>query len=112
MRRFVVMLLLALLLLGCETKPQNPLAEPENFAEVYVALLTATQLDSLPPAAMDSLLQSFGYEQHQLQEATRYYREHTELWQEVLNRAVERLEQEVKPPATDSLQTAISKEPK
>jgi hypothetical protein len=112
MKKFGVTLLLVPALLGCEAKPQNPLVEPENFAGVYVALLKATQQDSLPPAARDSLLQSFGYEQHQLQEAARYYREHAELWQEVLNRAVERLEQEVKPPATDSLQTAISKDPK
>lgn len=103
--------LLALMLLGCETKPQNPLTEPEKFAEVYVALLKATQLDSLPPAGLDSLLQSRGYQQHQIQEAAHYYREHAEKWQDVLNLAVQQLEREVNPPAADSLAAPKLKQP-
>lgn len=104
-------LLLALLLLGCETKPQNPLTQPEKFAEVYVALLKATQLDSLPTVALDSLLQARGYQQHQIQEAARYYREHAEQWQEVLNLTVQQLEREVNPPAADSLAAPKLKQP-
>ncbi len=103
--------LLALLLLGCETKPQNPLTQPEKFAEIYVALLKAAQLDSMPPVALDSLLQVRGYEQQQLQEAARYYREHAELWQDVLELAVQQLEREVNPPAADTLAAPKSKQP-
>ncbi|RIK69995.1 hypothetical protein DCC62_23320 [candidate division KSB1 bacterium] len=103
--------LLALLLLGCETKPQNPLTQPEKFAEVYVALLKATQLDSLPAAGLDSLLQSRGYQHHQIQEAARYYREHAEQWQDVLNLTVQQLEREANPPAADSLATPKLKQP-
>lgn len=103
--------LLALLLLGCETKPQNPLTQPEKFAEAYFALLKATQLDSLPPAGLDSLLQSRGYQQHQIQEAARYYREHAEQWQEVLNLTVQQLEREANPPAADSLATPKLNQP-
>ncbi len=80
---------------GCNRQPKNPLLHAEKFAEMYVILLQAAQPDSLPPAAADSILASHGYDRRMLQAAAEHYRAHPELWQEVLNLAVQRLEQEV-----------------
>ncbi len=80
---------------GCNREPRNPLLHTEKFAQVYVILLQSAQRDSLLPAAADSILASHGCDRRMLQAAAEYYRAHPELWLEVLNLAVQRLEQQV-----------------
>ncbi|MCG3153610.1 MAG: hypothetical protein DKINENOH_00200 [bacterium] len=92
---FLMVIGAAVLQPGCNRQPGNPLLQAGKFAEVYVVLLQSAQPDSLLPAAADSILASHGYDRRMLQAAAEYYRAHPELWQEVLNLAVQRLEQEV-----------------
>lgn len=92
----LVMIGVAVLMAGCNREPQNSLLHTGKFAEVYVALLSkAAAPDSLAPATADSILAAHGYDRRMLHAAAEYYRAHPELWQEVLNQAVQRLEQEV-----------------
>lgn len=92
---FLMLIGAAVLQPGCNPQPKNPLLHAEKFAEVYVLLLQLAQADSLLPAAADSILASHGYDRRMLQAAADHYRAHPELWQALLNLAVQRLEQEV-----------------
>ncbi|MDZ7266319.1 MAG: hypothetical protein ONB48_04425 [candidate division KSB1 bacterium] len=85
-----------LLLPGCQREPKNPLLDAAQFAEVYVGLLQAAELDSLTPAVADSILAAHGCDRRMLQAAAAHYRAHPELWQEVMNQAIPLLEEKVR----------------
>lgn len=77
-----------LLLTSCSMQPENPLTQPEKFAEVYSVLQVAAAQDSAVAARVDSILRHCGYTRAQFDEAVRYYNAHAEEWGEVVQESV------------------------
>ncbi|MDZ7289084.1 MAG: DUF4296 domain-containing protein [candidate division KSB1 bacterium] len=92
-------------LLGCDSKPSNPLQKPERFAEVYAKVLIATEVDADSTlsnsdhaaarfARADSSLRALGYNRQQFESAVKYFGEHPERWQKVYSQVVKILEEQ------------------
>jgi hypothetical protein len=99
---------LALPLLGCASKASNPLQEPERFAEIYVKVLLANEVEvdfgspqandaNARSARADSVLRALGVDRQQFEAAAKYFGERPERWQEVYTQVVKLLEAHMKP---------------
>jgi outer membrane murein-binding lipoprotein Lpp len=84
--------LASILLAGCVLQPDNPLTEPEKFAEIYTTLQILAAQDSTVAARVDSILQRRGYNRAQFDAAVQYYNAHAEDWARVVQHSVSRLD--------------------
>ncbi|MEK7728334.1 MAG: DUF4296 domain-containing protein, partial [candidate division KSB1 bacterium] len=96
-----------IVLASCASQSDNPLAQPEKFAEVYTALQITAAQDSAVATRVDSILQQHGYARAQFDEAVQYYNTHAEEWATVVQQSVARLDSLAREEARqDSLRTA------
>lgn len=108
MRYFSVLVMTCVILLpGCKPQTTPPLQQPERFAQVYVKVLLATEVngDSLlskpgpiaaTSVAADSVLRSLGFERRQFEAAVTYFSQNPQKWQEVYTNVVKILEENLK----------------
>lgn len=97
-----------ILLASCSMQPENPLTQPEKFAEVYTVLQVAAVQDSAVAARVDSILQRSGYTRAQFDEAVRYYNTNAEGWAEVVQESISVLDSLARVEArADSLKIAL-----
>lgn len=96
-----------ILLVGCKPKTAHPLQQPENFAQAYVKILLAIEVESdsllskpepiaTTSVAADSVLRSLGFERQEFDAAAAYFSENPQKWQEVYANVVKILEENLK----------------
>ena len=96
-----------ILLVGCKPKTTPPLQQPERFAQVYVKVLLAIEVDgdsllskpepiAATSVAADSVLRSLGFERQEFDAAAAYFSENPQKWQEVYANVVKILEENLK----------------
>ena len=109
--RPVAIIALGVILQSCDAGPQGSLAQPEKFAEVYVALLIASAGDTLLPAQSDSIFAAHGCNRVQFEAAVKHYSTKAERWQPVFAAVVERLKTELEAENKNALQDSSSSVP-
>ncbi len=103
-KRLFLVSVAAIFLASCASQSDNPLTQPEKFAEVYTTLQIIAAQDSTVAARVDSILQQHDYTRAQFDEAVRYYNAHAEEWAKVVQQSVSRLDSLVREEARqDSL---------